>query len=94
MVVDKRNEVPVLVAPEAPLDEDAAVVPWDVPEELAVVVACAPLEEPAVVVLAGAPGAEMLCPLLIVLTFWHCDFEGAGCAAGVLGWPWWNVEVP
>ena len=22
------------------------------------------------------------------------DVAGAGCAGGVTGWPWWNVEVP
>lgn len=61
-------------------------------DELVVVVAWAALEELAVVV--AAPGAEMERPLPTVLTLWHCDFAGAGCAAGVLGWPWWNVEVP
>lgn len=37
-----------------------------------------------------APAAR----LPIVLNGVHCEDGGAGCAGGVLGSPWWNVEVP
>ena len=78
----------------APLDDagfdaaDADVVAEEGAAEVEVVCAM------VVVVVAGAPGAEICMPFPIVFTFAHCDLAGAGCAAGVEGWPWWKVEVP
>ena len=37
---------------------------------------------------------DAACPLPILDVVVHDDVAGAGCAAGVLGSPWWNVEVP
>jgi hypothetical protein len=33
-------------------------------------------------------------PLPIVESVVQREDDGAGCAAGVLGSPWWNVELP
>ena len=51
-------------------------------------------EEIVVVVVAGTPGAVACMPSPTVFALTHWDLAGAGCAAGVDGWPWWNVDVP
>lgn len=43
---------------------------------------------PVTEVVVGAAGVEMCWPLATVLAPLHCDFAGAGCAAGVAGCPW------
>lgn len=40
------------------------------------------------------PDALAARPLPIELVDVHEEVGGAGCAAGVLGSPWWKVEVP
>ena len=45
-------------------------------------------ELPAAEVVVTAAGVEMCWPLAIVLAPLHCDFDGAGWAAGVEAWPW------
>jgi hypothetical protein len=33
-------------------------------------------------------------PFPIVLVVWQFVGDGAGCGSGVIGSPWWNVDVP
>lgn len=42
------------------------------------------------------PGDEVVTarPFPIVLVVAQFELAGAGCAEGVIGWPWKNVEVP
>ena len=95
----------VLLEPDAEEDVDGAtdaLLDWDGAAEELVVTGVEDLDGEAedvedglgavVVGSAGAVGTRM--PFPIVWTFWHCDLGGAGCAAGVEGWPWWKVEVP
>ena len=42
----------------------------------------------------AVPVPEAARPLPIVLVGVQDEVGGAGCAAGVEGSPWWNVEVP
>ena len=48
----------------------------------------------AVAVLVPEPVPEAARPFPIVLVVVQDEVGGAGCAAGVEGSPWWNVEVP
>jgi len=71
-----------------------------------VAVGLAPAEEardrPVVVAPEGAlpvgvAGALLVTannPFPIVLRLAHDDDDGTGCAGGVTGWPWKNVEAP
>lgn len=57
------------------------------------------LEEILALTEEGAPldvtGADVLAARLpMLLTDTQEEDEGAGCASGVTGWPWKNVEVP
>ena len=88
------DALPLLVAlPEA--EPELALAPaLALALEIADVKVAAWEEEIVVVVVAGTPGAVACMPSPTVFALTHWDLAGAGCAAGVDGWPWWNVDVP
>ena len=88
------DALPLLVAlPEA--EPELALAPaLALALEVADVEVAAWEEEIVVVVVAGTPGAVACMPSPTVFALTHWDLAGAGCAAGVDGWPWWNVDVP
>lgn len=69
------------------VDDTRLGEPEEIDEVLTVVVA---------VVLAAVEVTELdaATPFAIVENVVHCEELGAGCAGGVDGSPWWNVEEP
>lgn len=45
-------------------------------------------------VVADGLGVVLTLPFPMLATVVHIEEEGAGCAGGVTGSPWWKVEVP
>jgi len=82
---------PVEVAEDRPVVEAPCMETTGDGDKLAVT---GPVEGALPVGVAGALLVTANNPFPIVLRLAHDDDDGTGCAGGVTGWPWKNVEAP